>query len=126
MADRILTWYIDTLTGDSLSAGPVFVLDRAYHPRVVRIYAKRVPDAGHLSFDIKDDGESIFPNDTPFLPKGLNLEEVAEDFVSGEDVTLERYSVITLDLTSPNGAAGITVHLELDAAEDEDQEFVDT
>lgn len=120
---RYLDWYIHVLEGDNTSVGPVYVLDRDHQPRVARIHAKRAPDAGDLTFDIKDDGVSIFSL-APRLKKGTKKEELAEDFKPSA-AAMKKYSVITLDLT-PNGAAGITVHLELVALEDEEVKESDT
>lgn len=119
---RFLTWYIHTLEGDNTSAGPVFILDREYRPRVVRIHVKRPPDADDMTFDIKDDGTSIFEA-LPILIKGQTSDEVAADFFPSAD-SLAKYSQVSLDLT-PNGAAGITVILEL-VAEEGEQEDLDT
>ena len=122
-ADRILLWYIHTLEGDNTSVGPVHILDRDYRPRVVRVHAKRAPDAGDLTFDVKDDGVSIF-SIAPRLKKGTNLEELAEDFLPSAS-TMARYSMVTLDLT-PSGAAGITVQVELVAESDDETAEMDT
>ena len=123
MADRILTWYIESLVGDGTSAGPVFVMDRDYRPHVVRVHAKRCPDAGHLSLDVKDDGVSIFGL-LPKLTKGQTSEDVAEDFQPNAD-TIAKYSLVSLDLNS-SGASGITVQLELEAEADSEVEESDT
>tara|TARA_Y100000310_G_scaffold269077_1_gene282026 strand:+ start:803 stop:1171 length:369 start_codon:yes stop_codon:yes gene_type:complete len=115
--DRFLTWYSESTIGDGTSTGPVYIMDRDYQPRVVRVHAKRVPDATHLELDIKDDGASIFSN-TVRLAKNSNAEDVAEDFKPSA-TTIKRYSAVSLDLT-PNGAHGVTVTLELVAEEDEE------
>lgn len=54
----------------------------------------------------------------PFIEEGVNLEALAEDFLESAP-TIEKYSLITLDLT-PNGASGVTVQLELVAVTDEE------
>lgn len=117
MADRILTWYIDTLVGDHTTQGPVHTLDQAYSPVACRVNVKRAPDAGDLEFDIKADGVSIFET-LPRLKEGETSEDVAEDWGINGGEEIARYSLISLDLT-PNGASGITVQLELVAADDE-------
>ena len=119
---RYLEWYIHTNEGDSTSAGPVYILDREYRPRVVRVHVKRQPDADDMTLDIKDDGTSIFEA-LPRLVKGQTSDEVVADFFPSAD-SLAKYSQVSLDLT-PNGAAGITVILEL-VAEEGEQEDMDT
>lgn len=120
MADRILIWYVPTLEGDHTEQGPTHILDRDYTPLAVHVYAKRAPDADDLTFDIKDDGTSIFSSGAPRLLKGQTLEEVAEDW-NADAPLMARHSLISLDLT-PSGASGITVTLELEAVGDSDEE----
>jgi hypothetical protein len=123
VADRILTWYMHVLEGDNTSVGPVYVLDRDYQPRTVRVHVKRAPDARDMTFDIKDDGVSIFTV-LPRLVKGQTSEDVAEDFLPSAS-TMAKYSLVTLDLY-PAGAAGITVQLELVAEQDDEMAESDT
>jgi len=119
MADRIMVWHIETVIGDGTNQGPTFIADKDYSPHVVRVHAKRAPDAGVLEFDIKDDGVSIFPLDRPYLRIGSNTEEVAEDWPE-TTATIARYSLVSLDLVDCGGGAhGITVQLELIADEDD-------
>ena len=120
---RYLTWYIGSNEGDGTNAGPVFILDRDYQPRAVRVHAKRVPDAGHLTLVIKDDGVSIFTS-TVRLAKNRSSEDVAEDFKPNA-ATMARYSAISLDLV-PSGAQGVTVDLELVAQQDNELAEVNT
>ena len=125
MADRILTWYIDTLVDDQASLGPTFIMDRDYQPRVVRVHAKRAPGVD-MEFDIRDDGASIMGSPLPVLHKGDTLEDVAQDFVVSTGAqTVARYSLVTLHLTS-GGTSGITVQLELVAVNDSDVAETDT
>jgi len=123
-ADRILSWYVDTLQGDNLSIGPVHIADRDYRPHVARVYAKTPPGAGDMTFDIKDDGVSIFGSVLPRLRKGQNAEDVAEDFL-GDAATIARYSLLTLDLPV-NATSGVTVQLELVAEQDDEVADSDT
>ena len=123
-ADRILSWYMHTLEGDNTSVGQVHILDRDYQPRVARVHVKRAPDSGNMTFDIKDDGVSIFGSVLPRLRKGNTAEDVAEDFLPSAG-TLAKYSLLTLDLT-PAGAAGISVQLELVAEQDDEADESDT
>lgn len=118
MADRILEWYLDTLVDDQFSRGAVFIMDRDYQPRVVRIHAKRAPGED-VTFDIRDDGVSIMGGIAPILYKGKNLEDVAEDFTVAA-TTIERYSAVTLHLTGGH-TSGISVQLELVAETDDDE-----
>ena len=124
MVDRILVWYVHSLEGDNTSIGPVYIADRDYRPHVVRVHAKRVPDAGDMTIDIKDDGVSIFGAVLPRLKKGDNLDEVVEDF-SPSAATIERYSLLTLDLPA-NATSGVTVQLELVAEHDDELAEGDT
>ena len=123
-ADRILSWYMHVLEGDNTSVGQVHILDRDYQPRVARVHVKRAPDSGNMTFDIKDDGVSIFGSVLPRLLKGGTSEEVAEDFKPNAS-TMAKYSLLTLDLT-PAGAAGISVQLELVAEQDDEVRESDT
>ena len=114
MADRILVWHVDTLTGDHTNAGPTFVLDRDYTPTIVSICAKSPPNSGNCYMDILDDGVSIFTDiNQAILGQGETADVVAAVFPDGS-ATMEQYSVVTLNLT-PSGASGITVQLELEA-----------
>ncbi len=122
MADRILTWFLETLTDDQFSDGPVYIMDRDYQPRVVRIHSKRAPGLD-VVFDIRDDGVSILDN-LLVLNQGSTLEDVAEDF-SGSAPTIKRYSTVTLHLTSGH-TPGITVQLELVANTDDELTETDT
>ena len=58
---------------------------------------------------------------TAILPKNANLEEHAEDFPSSE-ATIEAGSVLTCHEIKSNGAANVTVQLELESLDDEDEE----
>lgn len=130
MADRILDFHAETIIGDGTNQDRAYILDRDYSPRVLRVHARRAPDATDLQIDIKDDGVSIFTN-RPSLQKGENTQDWWEDFktTGNEPAVMEKYSVITFDVTQPAGAKGITVSLELkaeeqDAEEDEDEDDV--
>lgn len=114
MADRILSWYVDTIVGDGTNAGAVHCLDKDYtlHHAVVRLHAKQAPDAGVLEIDIKDDGVSIFSGRFPNLQKSRQKEEEWDDF-SDTVRRMEKYSFISLDIRAPAGAKGISVSLEL-------------
>jgi len=73
MADRILNWYLDEITGDGTNQGATYCMDVGYAlPARVRIYAKRVPEAGDLLIDIKEDGESIFGTYTELSQERTN------------------------------------------------------
>ena len=111
-ADRILVWYLEGILGTGLDQGPAFYMDADYTPTALRIMAKRAPDAGRLSFDIKDDGVSILSRRAG-LAKGDVLEDDAEEFPLNPR-TIEEGSLVTLDVTSM-GASGITIQLELTA-----------
>ena len=111
-ADRILTWGFENIDRDGTEQGPAYYMDRDYTPVAVRVLARRVPDAAALTFSINDDGVSIFAR-TPRLEKGDTQEDDAEEFPKNPG-TIAEGSIVTLDVT-PNGAKGISVHLELAA-----------
>ena len=112
MADRILTWYLEDIVGDGTEQGPTYYMDKDYTPVALRIVARRVPDAGNLTFDVKDDGVSILTQ-RALLAKGDRSDEDAEQFPLNP-ATIAEGSLVTLDVTSM-GAHGISIHLELDA-----------
>ena len=120
MADRVLTWYIDQIEGDGTTAGPVYCLDKNYDLRSakVRLHAKKAPDAGVLTVDIKDDGVSVFSTASgfPALQKSRQQEEEWDDF-SDSLRRIEKFSFVSLDIRSSGGAKGITVSLELNEDE---------
>lgn len=122
-ADRILVWYLDTLVDDQASLGATFIMDRDYRPRVVRVHAKRAPGVD-VTFDIRDDGQSIMGSPLPTLIKGNTAEDVVQDFLASAS-TIARYSLVTLHLTS-GGTSGITVQLELVAEQDDEVAETDT
>lgn len=109
-ADRTLTWYFENIDRDGTEQGPAYYMDRDYTPAAVRVLARRAPDAAALTFTIKDDGVSIFSR-TPRMEKGDTQEDDAEEFPKNPP-TIAEGSIVTLDVT-PNGAKGISVHLEL-------------
>jgi len=113
MADRILTWYFENIDRDGTEQGPAYYMDADYVPSAIRVLARRVADAGNLTFDIKDDGVTILAR-RGALVKGDASEPDAEEFPHNP-ATILADSVVTLDVT-PSGAKGITVHLELDKA----------
>lgn len=119
MADRVLNWYIETLADNAYSDGPVHILDQAYVPTRLKVHVKRAADAGNFSLDIRADGVSILPHDNAALGKGQLSELDFEDFAPlGPE--LPAHSLMTLHLTHPNGAAGISVSLELEITPDID------
>lgn len=126
MADRILDFHAETIVGDGTNQDRAYILDRDYTPRVLRVHARRAPDAADLQIDIKDDGVSIFTN-RPSLQKGENTQDWWEDFklTNNAGTVMEKYSVITFDVSQPAGAKGITVSLELEAELLEDEEDED-
>lgn len=130
MADRILTWIIDKYPGDTTVPG-AFYIENEYTPVAVRIHAQTAPDVADATFDILDDGVSIFadrdkdlvtvstgvtkfhtPNTKIILPKGDNSETDAEDFK--ENLEIEEGSWITCQMFADGGGKNFTVILELD------------
>ena len=121
---RYLTWYVEATSGDLTSQGPVYCLDDDYDPFTVRAHIKGKPaTADEFRYDIKCDGVSIFTV-KPIIAKGVTSEEVTEGFVQG--MTLDKYSYVTLDLTDPNGATGITITLELTSVSEDSAAGSDT
>ena len=116
MADRYLTWYLDTLTGTTEQQGPAHYMDKGYSAGHCRIHSRIAPTSGDLKVDIRQDGTSIMTANYAALNKGGNLEEHAEDY-SGEP-ELDEGSVVTLHVIETNGAKGITVQLELDSLDE--------
>ena len=110
---RVLTWAFENIDRDGTEQGPAYYIDRDYTPVAVRVLARRVPDAGALTFTIRDDGVSIFAR-TARLEKGDTQEDDAEEFPKNPPTILEG-SIVTLDVT-PSGAKGLSFHLELEAA----------
>jgi len=119
MADRILTWYIEEPKGDGTQQGTTFCLDRDYMPVCVRAYAGTPPDADELSIDLLNDGVSILTNKAQ-LQANQNLLDWFEDI---NEVVMNKYSIVTLNLVA-NGAKKITVMLELEVSETQDEEPV--
>lgn len=113
MADRILTWYLENLERDGVEQGPAYYIERDYVPVALRVLVRGKPDAGNLTFDIKDDGVTILAS-TGFVGKGDTREPDAETFPR-RPATIQKDSIVTFDITSSGGAKGISVHLELDA-----------
>ena len=118
---------------------PAFYMERDYVPEKLRIYAAQAPNGGDCEIDIRDDGTTILSSrgrrpesttatrltgtakTTAVLPKGANLEEDADDFLT-TDSTIAAGSVLTCHEIDLNGAKNVTVQLELDSADDEDEE----
>lgn len=112
MADRILIWYMEQVLGDGTEQGPTYYMEQDYTPVALRVMAKRSPDGGALTVDIKDDGVSILERKAR-LEKGDKTEADAEELALNP-VTIKEGSLVTLDVTT-KGASGITVQLELNA-----------
>ena len=111
MAERVLTWFFENIDRDGTEQGPAYFIESDYTPVAVRVLARQAADAGNLNFTIKDDGVTIFARQA-YVSKGDKTEGDAEDFPKNPPAILAD-SIVTLDVT-PNGAKGITVHLELD------------
>lgn len=115
---RYFTWHIESLVGDNTNLGETYIADRAYRPIQVYAYAKVAPDAGHMEFDILDDGTSIFTSGSVVLPEGQNSEDLADDFGDNAE-EIAQGSIISCNLTAPNGAKGVTIVLVAMAENDE-------
>lgn len=114
MADRVLTWFVENVTGDGVEVGPAYYMDQSFTPTALRVLAKRAPDkAGGMTIDILDDGVTILSRSAR-LSEGDASEPDAEEFPRNP-ASIEEGSVVTLNITPGSGASGITVHLELTA-----------
>ena len=103
---------MENVDRDGTEQGPAYYADQDYVPVAVRVLARRAADAADLTFTIRDDGTSIFER-TGRVRKGDVQEPDAEEFPANPG-PIETDSIITLDVT-PNGAKGISVHLELES-----------
>lgn len=131
---RIITWHIP-YPGFPL---PQFYAERDYTPEKVRIMAGNTPSA-ECQIDIRDDGVSIFAErglrpegnyvtrligtskKNAVLSRKETLEEDADDFPSS-DITIAAGSVLTCHEIDLAGASNITIQLELESADEEDED----
>ena len=118
MSDRVLTWFIGAVEGDGTSQGPSYVLDDDYEPVACFLIGKQAADKNGVEVDIKADGVSIFDT-RPTLDQGETNNEAFGDDFTGASGHLGEDSVVTLDVLT--GGAGITVSLELDRLESDEQ-----
>lgn len=116
---------------------PRYYVKQDIAPVKLIIMAEQAPGID-CEVDIRDDGVTIFADrglrptskaasrltgtskTTAVLPKGATLEEAAEDFVEG--VIIEAGSVLSCHEIDFGGASNITVQLEVEDVEDEDDE----
>lgn len=130
MADRILTWFFERSTDNV----PAFYLEDDYEISAIRLRAETAPKDADATFNIYDDGVSIFadratsqinsvnlethvpnrytPNTTILLCKGDTEELEAEDL--RENLHIDKGSWITCDLVNDGGGKNFTVQMELD------------
>ena len=136
--NRIVTWHIP-YPGAPLER---FYMERDYTPEKLRILAEQAPSVD-CEVDIRDDGTTIFADrglrptsksasrstgttkTTAVLPKGQTLEEAADDFPTN-GTTIAAGSVLTCHEIEMGGAGNVTIQLELESLEDEDEEHEDT
>jgi hypothetical protein len=133
MAERILTWHLPRTGCSDL---PAFYADDDYEKVAVRIHADGAPTGGDFELDIFDDGVSIFSNhattyvDTAdsdsysdpantkvAMHKGDTAEPDAENFTSD---LIDEGSWITCVVYATGGAKNVTVHLELNKFDGQD------
>lgn len=133
--NRIITWHIP-YPGFPLSQ---FYVERDYTPEKVRILAENAPGGTESKIDIRDDGVSIFVEkglhpesksasrligtsiQNTTLPKGATVEEDADDLPESPPA-IEAGSVLTCHEIDLAGASNVTVQLELESLDDEDEE----
>lgn len=108
---RTLVWYVEQIVGDGTEQGPVFIVERDYTPAALRVNVKKAPDAGDMTFTVRDDGASILTRSARVL-KNTEAESAADDWGTAPAVIAEG-SLVSLDIVA-NGAKGITVELDLD------------
>ncbi len=116
---------------------PRFYVKQDITPIKVIIMSEQAPGT-ECEVDIRDDGVTIFADrglrptskdasrpigtskTTAILPKGETLEEDADDFADG--VTIAAGSVLTCHEIDMGGASNVTVQLEVEGVDDEDDE----
>lgn len=137
MADRILVFHSDAVRRPGDSIGPTYYMEADCAPLAVRIHAEKAPTVGDASFDITQDGVSIFANQTPErvyperrlsyvaetkkveLPKGQTNEELADDFVS--DLAFTAGGWVQCVLKNAAGGENFTIQLELENLSEPDE-----
>ena len=139
MAEKVLIWSAQKYPGADYGGMllPAYYAEVAYVPLAVRIYAGTAPHSGDATFDILDDGVSIFNDhgDIPVprtagdgtvytadtsiaLPKGDTSEEMAEDFASDE---IEAGSWITCKCNADGAGKNFTIQLEVETLAEADE-----
>lgn len=127
--NRILTFHLHDTAGNTTRMSPsAYYIEGAYEPVAVRIYAEQAPTS-EATFDIFDDGVSIFSNkvtrswnrttgveitgqaDTTIgLAPGQQSEELAENF-NGDSI--DQGSWVSCNLVTGGGGKNFTVQLDL-------------
>lgn len=135
MADRILSWIIK---GDGETVLPAYFLEAEYAPLAVRIRAETAPSTSDATFDIFDDGVSIFANHKArpvyyrfasdstdysdntkiILPQYDSVEEDAEYFKP--NLVIAQGSWITCQIYHSGSGRNFSVHLELEKLSEND------
>lgn len=146
MADKFCTFTVYSFPGQSSDGKmlPAAYMESDYIPVAVRIHADKAPDFDDASFDIFDDGVSIFnyPGDTHNLPKTMgdstkyplftsenydttvklakdqNSDDMLENFNNTE---IERGSWLTCQIKNDGGGRNFTVILELEKVTEADE-----
>ena len=117
---RILSWHVPQIRGDSGSQGVVHYAEADYAPGAMRLYARKAPDGGDLTVDVRADGVSIFTSNYAALNKGANLEENAEDY-PGVVPEISEGAAISLHIISSGNAEDISAHLEVESLDQNDE-----
>ena len=139
MAQKVLIWSTQQYPGAGYGGVilPAYYAEVAYTPLAVRVHAGSAPHSGDATFDIFDDGVSIFDNhagmpavrtsgdgnvynaDTSIaLHHGDTSDEMAENFTSNE---IEAGSWITCRCNSDGAGKNLTVQLELETLAESDE-----
>jgi len=139
MADRILVFHFEDIRGEGSRIGPTYYVEEDCTPVAVRIYAEKSPTDGDLEVDILSNDVTLFddraevltrsyensaslvhtPKTTALLPKGENADEGSDDFK--KDAHVDAESFVHCILKSLNGARNVTVQLELELDEGEEE-----
>lgn len=112
-------WYIPGVLSETGVVGTnidrEFILDKDYKAGrlILRLKTPPAPGGTPCQIDINDDGESIFPDEKPFIASS------SREYIGWSDKVMAKDSVITLDIdqVSPTTPGkDLTIQLELEEA----------
>jgi hypothetical protein len=118
MADRVLTWYVETPLEAGASVRETYELDADYVPKRIWLHVETAPIGANIVVDVNYDFEgsasSIFTTPNPGIQVGSRFGE--RDYFVNPRI-LKRNALITLDIDqigSGEGGKSLTVQLELE------------